>query len=175
MATTKKPEEWIARGFKRDPAKFPVIFVPIPEQSARLVENDATYRAALHQIRGTGKGKSALLYATPQEIDKLLELFGELVTAGNEWAKPAIRRLKTFPAQWGGPIERIAATGYPVRAAVVPGVAEKPAAVDKPETTKPRKATANPRTAARKMVNRVVKRAQETQAIRKPATKTTPA
>lgn len=167
-ATKQSAQEYVSLGFKRDPAKTgAVIFVSLPERITKPVENDATYRAAFHQLRGAGKGVAALLYPNKTEHESLVKLFEALNTADGRWA---VRRLNEC-LTWGSglPVVRIKGDGYPVRE-TTPEMKLTDVAVHKPKATAARttrKPSQNPRTQTRAMVNRVVKRAQATKQIRK--------
>lgn len=181
MTAKTGQEAWRKDGWHRDPARFEMTYVFIPERAAKLVENEKAWKSSFYQWRKAGGGMTACVYATADELDVLTAAFEKFDSAD---AKLGIARIKEC-REWQGPAITSIKGGYPVRAKVEKveapastsdGIAElltiatkKPRAAKPAATKAPRKTSANPRTQARRMVNRVIKNAVASKAIR-PAT-----
>lgn len=167
-------------GWPRDP-KGGMLWLPLPEKVAALVEGTDEFAASYVCKRGTGKGYTVILAARPAETAKLLAAFKKLVEhpETKALANAAVRRITVEAPEWNKGMTGLRSDGWPLRAKTLES---KP--VEKPEvklsdvathkTKAAPKATAglrsrpskNPRTQGRAMVNRVIAKGQETKAIR---------
>lgn len=144
-------------------------WLPLSERWENLVADDPILRATRIVSRGSGKGITVIHGVNETEREKLLTVFKRLVDTETgdrrAWARAAVRRIAVDAPAWTVGITALRSDGWPIRekATVVPAKAAVVAA-EKPVTK--RKASANPRTQARQMVNRTIARAKATQAIR---------
>lgn len=144
-------------------------WLPLSERWENLVADDPILRATRIVSRGSGKGITVIHGVNESQREALVSLFKKLVDTESgdrkAWARAAVRRIAVDAPAWTVGITALRSDGWPIREkapAEKPAVVVQTTAVEKPK----RQASANPRTQARQMVNRVIKRAQETKAIR---------
>lgn len=161
-------------GWPRDP-KGGMLWLPLPEKVASLIEGTDEFAASYVCKRGTGKGFTVILATRPSETATIIAAFKALIEKPETkaLATAGLRRATVEAPKWNKGLLGLRSDGWPLRAK-----AETAAASKTPKKgTANRKTTATPRAPRTQSPHSATVKAAETrnaQTPRKEPSRTSP-